>query len=147
MQFMIIMFMITHYTIKNKNYIYVSIVCLMLAIYVIFFPLISNTIQKIFPSFGVCPYLTITGKPCPLCGGTRYIANLGNVFNDITYLFNPFGGIILGVIFEVIFRLWILLFNKNNKEVITFDIIYHIIVITIFIFYEILYIALQNFHS
>jgi hypothetical protein len=91
-------------TIK-KNYIYINITFLILAIYVIFFPIISYQIQKIIPLFGICPYFKITGKFCPLCTGTRYFANLPKAIGDITYLNNPFGIMAIAIIFEIIFRI------------------------------------------
>ena len=128
----------------EKNYIYINITFLILSIYVIFFPIISETIQKIIPQFGRCPYLMLTGKNCPLCGGTRYIKNLPEVLNDITYLFNPFGIIIIAVMFEIIFRSINIIKCKNTKQkslekTIKFDIILHSFEIIGLIVYEILF--------
>lgn len=74
----------------KRNYIYVNITLIILAIYVIFFPVISLVLEKINPNLTQCVYLKATGKECPLCGGTRYIKNIGTVFSDFTYLFNFF---------------------------------------------------------
>lgn len=128
----------------EKNYIYINITLLLLSIYVIFFPMISEIIQKIIPQFGKCPYLMITGKNCPLCGGTRYIKNLPEALNDITYLLNPFGIIIIAVIIEIIFRSINIIKCKNTKQkslekTIKFDIILHSIEIIGLILYEILF--------
>ncbi len=128
----------------EKNYIYINITFLILSIYVIFFPIISEAIQKIIPQFGRCPYLMLTGKNCPLCGGTRYIKNLPEALNDITYLFNPFGIIIIAVMFEIIFRSINIIKCKNTKQkslekTIKFDIILHSIEIIGLILYEILF--------
>ena len=92
----------------KKNYKILNIIFLLLSMYVILFPIISIPIKNIFPEFGECTYLRVTGEPCPLCGGTRYIQNLSQVFQDITYLFHPFGVIVMFVIFEFIF-------NKEEK--------------------------------
>ena len=128
----------------EKNYIYINITLLLLSIYVIFFPMISEIIQKIIPQFGKCPYLMITGKNCPLCGGTRYIKNLPEALNDITYLLNPFGIIIIAVMIEIIFRSINIIKCKNTKQkslekTIKFDIILHSIEIIGLILYEILF--------
>ncbi len=128
----------------EKNYIYINITFLILSIYVIFFPIISETIQKIIPQFGKCPYLMLTGKNCPLCGGTRYIKNLPEAVNDITYLANSFGIIIIAVMFEMIFRSINIIKCKNTKQkslekTIKFDIILHSIEIIGLILYEILF--------
>lgn len=128
---------------KVKNYIYTNITLLSFAIYIVFFPIISKLLNLISPNLTKCPYLQMTGKPCPLCGGTRYIAGLYHVFTDITYLFSPFGAIILFVFFEIVFRI-ILIFNlkktqKINKKVLAFDIVIHIIALISFLLYEIIY--------
>ncbi len=132
-----------------KNYIYINRTALLLCIYVIFFPIISIPIKKIIPSFGNCAYLAITGKPCPLCGGTRYIQNLNQVFHNWRYLLHPFGIIVLFIFFEIIFRLIILhIYIKRkkqnclelNKKLIIIDIIIHFIVFIIFTIYEIAFI-------
>jgi len=125
----------------KKNYIYISITLLMLALYVIFFPCISDVLNKLSPELTQCVYLKITGKPCPLCGGTRYIRNIRNVFKDINYIFNPFGMIVICVIFEITFRIYyIIRRNKLNlRNIFIFDIIIHTLMIIAFITYEILF--------
>lgn len=125
-----------------KNYIYVNITFLLLALYVIFFPFISNFLADIVGINLKCPYKEITNTPCPLCGGTRYIANISKVFSDINYLFCPFGYITLFVIFEVIFRIVIIFRYKNIKklkELAIFDFYLHILAFIIFMYYIISY--------
>ena len=126
----------------RKNYVYINITLLILAIYVIFFPIISLGIEQINPNFTKCVYLQITGKECPLCGGTRYIKGLGNVFQDITYLFNFFGAVIGVLVFNIIFRITNLLKIKNKKNIdniIIFDFIFHFIMFIMYIVYEIVF--------
>lgn len=127
------------YKIIKENYIYINITFLILSIYVIFFPIISTLIQKIIPQFGICPYLAITGKQCPLCGWTRYIQNLPEVSRNITYLFNPFGIIIIMILIEIIFRIINIILRQKSDKVIRFDIIIHIIEGIVFVGYEILF--------
>ena len=88
----------------------------------------------------------MTGKPCPLCGGTRYIRNLPTVFKDITYLWHPFGIIMIVIFSELIFRTYNICTRKKEKseKYIRNDIIIHIILFIIFILYEIIYIVLQQ---
>lgn len=128
---------------KLKNYMYTSITLLSFAIYIVFFPLISKLLNLISPNLTKCPYLEITGKPCPLCGGTRYIAGLYNVFTDITYLFSFFGAIIVFVFFEIIFRIMVIInLNKTKKVkrgIVIFDIVIHILAFVLFLLYEIIY--------
>ncbi len=130
----------------KKNYIYLSITALGLGIYIILFPVISDFLNRFSETLTQCAYLKITGKNCPLCGGTRYIRNLSNVFEDVTYLFHPFGIMVLCVIFEIIFRIYCL--YKIRKKAVTnqlikFDIMIHSIMVIAFVLYEIIF-MIQN---
>lgn len=141
---------------KERYYIIISITFLLMCLYVIFFPFFSKLLNLINPNLTICPFLKLTGNPCPLCGGTRYIQGLGNVFSDFTYLLHPFGFIIITIFLEVIYRFGILLFyfrkrkqfncdNSNTNEFILknfnifvkIDIIIHTILIILFVIYEI----------
>lgn len=127
----------------NKNYIYMNWILLGLSIYVIFFPILSFYISQFFPVFGKCAYLTLTNKPCPLCGGTRYFANIFQVFQNPSYLSQPFGIIAVAIVFEMVFRIVILIqINKYkvvSKKVIKIDVVIHIIEVIVFIVYEIIF--------
>ena len=129
----------------KKNYIYVNISLLILIIYVILFPIISIPLNTAFPQFSICPYLRITGRPCPLCGGTRYIAGLYKVFSDITYLFNPFGIMMLIIVCDGIFRIYNIVTRKKEKDTkyVDRDINIHVFLLNIFNIYEIVYIINQ----
>ena len=131
----------------KENYMYINIVFLILCIYIIFFPFFFFFLENIFPALLQCPYKEITGKPCPLCGGTRYIANIGTVFHDITYLFNFFGIFMICVFIEIISRIYIIIRIKRKKNIDTIlkiDIIWHILLIVAFASYEIIYIVIQQ---
>lgn len=125
----------------KKNYIYVNITFLFLTIYIILFPIISNAIKKIFPLFNECTYLRMTGNPCPLCGGTRYIQNMSNVFADITYLFHPFGIIMIFIFGESIYRIYNIITRKKEKteKHIKKDILIHLLALICFWLYESIY--------
>ena len=125
----------------KKNYIYVNITLLILTIYIILFPIISIPIKTIFPQFNECTYLRVTGKPCPLCGGTRYIQNLPKVFNDIAYLFHPFGVIMTFIFLESIFRIYNIITRKKEikEKYVKIDILLHLTAIICFSIYEIVY--------
>lgn len=129
----------------KKNYIYVNITFLILTIYVILFPIISNPINQIFPSLSICPYLRLTGRPCPLCGGTRYIAHFYKVFTDITYLFHPFGVMMIVIICEFFFRIYNLITRKKEKSIkwVERDLSVHLLLLNILNIYEIIYILIQ----
>lgn len=130
-----------------KNYMAINISVLFLTIYVISFPFISIPIKKLVPSFELCPYLQMTGNPCPLCGGTRYFANILEAFHDIKYLWNPFGVMAIVIVLEFIFRVKNIIDLKRKKDcrrTIKIDIITTSIIVTAFFLYEIIYIILQK---
>ena len=123
----------------QKNYKTISIVFLLLAVYVILFPLFTKMVQMVVPKFGVCPYLAITGNPCPLCGGTRYIENLPQVFINPSYLLHPFGAMMITIFSELIFRIIVLVKKYNNIKLVKCDFVVHIIITILFFGYEILF--------
>lgn len=130
----------------KKNYMNISIIFLALAVYVILFPVISKVLISVFPTFAICPYLAMTGKPCPLCGGTSYLANLGQALKDPSYLLHPFGYMILFIGFELFFRIFCIIQIKRGKsldKIIRFDVILHSIAVALFIFYEITFMLFQ----
>ena len=130
----------------KKNYIYVNITFLLLTIYIILFPIISIPIKEVFPQFNECTYLRVTGRPCPLCGGTRYIQNLPKVFEDITYLFHPFGIIMIFIFLESIFRIYNIVTRKKERteKYVKIDILIHLIALISFSVYEITFLIIQN---
>ena len=132
----------------KKNYIYVNITFILISIYIILFPIIQIPIKAIFPRFNECTYLRTTGKPCPLCGGTRYIQNLPKVFDDITYLFNPFGVIMICIFLEIIYRTYNLMTRKKEKteKYIKIDLTIHFIALIALALYEIV-VLLSNYQK
>ena len=130
----------------KKGYIYINYTFLFLTIYVILFPFISTLIQKIYPQFGICPYLRMTGKPCPLCGGTRYVKGLPKVFSDVTYLFHPFGIMMIIIFIELIFRIYCITTKKSEKsdKFIKIDFITHLIILLCFVIYEIVFFIINK---
>ena len=130
----------------KKNYIYVNISIFLLSIYVILFPFFAKLLEKINPLLVQCPYLRATGKPCPLCGGTRYISGLSNVLNDITYLFQPFGIMMIIIIVEFFFRLYNIITHKKEKSerYVRIDFISLILITIGFLTYELVFMIKQN---
>lgn len=125
----------------EKEYKKVNITLLGICIYFMCFPMISRIFEKISPALTRCPYLSMTGKPCPLCGGTRFLRNIGNVFNDISYVFNFFGILVLVLILEIVFRTINVFKKKYNKKMIVVDIIIHMILFALYVSYEIWFIT------
>ena len=85
----------------------------------------------------------MTGKPCPLCGGTRYIAGLPQTITDPSYLIHPFGVMIITVFLELIFRIIVLIKKYNNIKLVKIDFIIHIIILIIFLIYVISFFILN----
>lgn len=127
----------------QKTYQYISITVGVLGIYILLYPFFVEWIQKFIPTFGRCPYLTITGEPCPLCGGTRYIRGWIQGGKDIFYLIHPFGVILVIIFLEILLRIGIFFYYKKRKEVsvsfIKTDAIIHFIIVLLFFLYEIFY--------
>ena len=116
---------------------------LSLSLYIVFFPIFAKLLNCISPNFTKCIYKSITKKPCPLCGGTRFIAGIKyNIFNP-SYFNCFFGYIIIFIIYEIIFRIICVLYIKNSKNIkvlFIIDIFIHVIVFVVFVLYEIIYI-------
>lgn len=125
----------------QRNYIYINWLFLGLSIYVIFFPIISAYVSSILPGLLQCPYKTLTGSPCPLCGGTRYFANLTQIFQNPSYLLHPFGIMTIAIVIEFFYRCICLGIWYKKKRIpiyiIRIDIVIHVIELLAFILYEI----------
>ena len=125
----------------EKNYKKINITILCICIYILlFYPLVSKIMEHISPTLTQCSYMQLTGKPCPLCGGTRFLRNIKNVFYDIHYVFNIFGLIILILLMEIIFRIINLKTKQKKESIIKCDIIIHLVLFNIYIAYVIYYI-------
>lgn len=129
------------FNIVQKEYKKINITILGICIYFLCFPIIAKVLEKISPILTRCPYLSMTGKPCPLCGGTRFLRNIGNVFNDISYVFNFFGILILILMLEIVFRTINILKKKYNKKMIVIDVIVHIVLFILYTGYEVWFIT------
>ena len=130
----------------KKNYIYFNVIFLLLIIYIILFPIIEEPMKQVIPNFNECPYLRATGKPCPLCGGTRYIKNFPAVFTDITYLFHPFGVMMIVIFLETIFRTYNVITRKKQRSDrwIKIDFYIHIALAICFLTYAIGFFIMQK---
>ena len=112
----------------KKNYKIINIVILCICILILLLPIVLQMLEQISPVFVKCPYLQLTGKPCPLCGGTRFIKNIGSA-------------IIIIIIMEIIFRTINIIKKEYKESVIKIDIILHIIIFITYVSYEIWFIA------
>lgn len=130
---------------NKRNYIYLSITMLMLSLYIVFFPFLAKILNSISPNLTKCVYRSITGKPCPLCGGTRFIAGIKENLTNISYFNSFFGYMIIFIFFEIIFRIFCIIYtsiSKDIKKLIVFDSVIHLLCFILFITYEVLFIII-----
>lgn len=137
----------TNFNKIKKIYLNFNYTILFLAIYIVCFPIVGKLLGLISPYFTKCIYKEITGNPCPLCGGTRYIANLKNAIKDPSILLHPFGFIMIFVFINLIFRIWCIRYikkdGKNIKKIMIYDALVLVLVAIIFFTYEILFVINQ----
>jgi len=126
----------------NHNKIYTNINKVMVGIFIYFMslPIISPIMSRLFPSFWVCPYLEITGKPCPFCGITR---DFDSLFHLQFQFINPLSIFMFCfVIFELIFRIVLLLkVKKYQKKLALFDILIHTLILGCIAIYVIVWLV------
>lgn len=124
----------------KSDYKIINIVILCICILILWLPKVLQILEYVSPVFVKCPYLQLTGKPCPLCGGTRFIKNIGSAINNPSYFLNFFGVIIIIIIMEIIFRTINIIKKEYKESVIKIDIILHIIIFITYVSYEIWFI-------
>lgn len=124
----------------KSNYKTINITILCICIFILLLPEVLRILERISPVLTKCPYLALTGKPCPLCGGTRFIKNIKNSFNDLSYFCNFFGIIIIIILFEMIFRIINILKTKYSSKLVKIDIVFHILIFIAYIIYGICFI-------
>jgi hypothetical protein len=127
---------------KNILILYkkISAILLAMALYAIAFPAFSKILAFLNPNLTKCPYKSLTGNDCPLCGGTRLLDDI--LDNGITlYNFkNPIFYIIILIVVQIIFRFFALLKkNVNIKKIILIDIILSSLFLTYIIVYFIIF--------
>jgi len=132
-----------------KEYNIFNVILITLVIAMIFLPFISRVVNKLFPITYGCLSYRILGEPCPLCGFTRDMRNIisGDIFAPKLHLLSV-PAVLLGI-FEIFFRMKILLSkkklmdNKFRTNIIKFDVIYHVFMCFSFIIYGILFYILD----
>lgn len=131
----------------KKVYLTFNITILFFAVYIVMFPLVSKGLEIISPNLTKCIYREVTGKSCPLCGGTRYISNLKSAINNPKILLHPFGIIMIFVIINIAFRFFNIFYirnsGKNIKRIIIYDFIILLIAAISFFTYEIIFLINQ----
>lgn len=126
----------------KDNYKILNIISFGFCIFILIFPIVSKIMESISPILTLCPFLSITGKPCPICGGTRFIKGLPVAIanKNIKYMFNFFGIFVTIIFLEIVFR-GINVFKKTYSDKIkNIDIIVHLLLVVMLIIYEIKYI-------
>lgn len=127
---------------NKKNYMFLNITMFCLSLYIVLFPIFAKVLNHISPILTTCVYKNITGKLCPLCGGTRFISGIkDNIFN-LSYFECPFGYMMFFIFFEIIYRLFLFIYLRTTnriKGIVIFDIVIHSLCFLLFIVYEIIY--------
>lgn len=128
-----------------KEYSIFNLIILLLALCVILLPMVMIAMRKVIPSAGECLTYKYLGEACPLCGFTRDVKNIlsGNLFAyKLNLISTP--AVMLSIL-EVVARIKILIIRKKLNDdklrgkIIKFDIIYHIIMVILYIIYGILF--------
>ncbi|MDX1359111.1 MAG: DUF2752 domain-containing protein [Clostridia bacterium] len=130
----------------KKVYMIVSAVVLGFCIYGLLLPAVSPLLERIVPGIWTCPFLRMTGQPCPFCGITHGLTDL--------YRLNISGAsivtmiIFLLVLVESAYRIMILLTIKGIREKIVkilaaIDIAWHLILAVIIAVYAIIYLVIM----
>ncbi len=126
------------YTLSN-NYNIINITLLGFCLFILFFPLLSVVLERIFPALWICPYKNITGSACPFCSITTdfwYVytnLNFNGIKNKLSII------VIIFITFELFLRLFIQ-FLKNYVikyiiRIIISDILLHTVSFVIFLIY------------
>lgn len=132
-----------------KEYNIFNWILIVLVLAMVFLPFISRVVNHIFPITYGCLSYRFLGKTCPLCGFTRDIRNIisGNIFAaKLNLLSIP--AVLLGI-FEIFFRIKILLSREKlmkksiRSKIIKFDVIYHLLICFSFITYGVLFYILD----
>ncbi len=124
----------------KKLYKYLNITLLILAIYAIFYPVISKILVSIHPSFGICAFNVLTNSQCPLCGGTRFFENILINGFDSNMFSSPFMIMFIVLIIELLLRIILIIkYKKITKNIFILDLIWHSIIFISYISYLILF--------
>ena len=120
----------------------VSIVILAVCIYFFLLPVISPLMERLLPKIWTCPFLRITGNPCPFCGITR---GMGSIYSlDIGSASTTALMAALIAVSETAFRILIVTFAGSMKgrtieNIIMIDIICHLLLVISVTIYVIIY--------
>ncbi len=115
---------------------------LSLVIYIFCLPIVSKLLEFIFPGLTYCPFLAMTGKPCPLCGGTRFIKGIPKHLNDGRYFLNVFSIFLIVILIDFVFRIINICKKEYKEKSVKKDFIIHIVLLGLFFLYEIIYVFL-----
>lgn len=105
-----------------------------LAIYFLLLPVISPVMEDLLPDLWRCRYRASTGRDCPFCGVTRDMATLftrGVTAEDVR---NPLSlPLLTMILLEFVFRIGTLVFIRESRIWIGFDIAVHSVLLLLFL--------------
>ena len=129
-----------------KIYKVISIVILGLCIYGFLLPLISPLMEKMLPHIWTCPFLRITGRPCPFCGITSGVSSLYRMnFNSASILSMI---VFFLALVETAFRIMVIMTVSGLKQktvsgLIIVDLVYHTLLVGLTAFYVIMFLVIK----
>lgn len=133
--------------ILKRNYKIISLIILAFCIYFFILPFLAPLMEKIAPNLWTCPFLNVTGKPCPICGITR---DIGNIYKlDMNYVGLISLVLFMLVILETAARVIIITFisslrKKSLINIIRIDVVYHTLLVIMASVYVIMFLV-NNF--
>ena len=84
-------------------------------------PFWTNLLNYLIPGITFCPYLAMTGRPCPFCGMTRYMNDIWTNGIHAEAAANPIFLILSSfLVVQIIFRI-AAVYIGNKKQVIWTD--------------------------
>jgi len=107
-----------------------------LAIYFLLLPVISPVMEDLLPDLWRCRYRESTGRDCPFCGVTSDIATLFTRGVTAPGILNPLSlPLLTMILLEFVFRIGTLVFVRESRIWIGFDIAVHSVFLLLFLIF------------
>ena len=105
-----------------------------LAIYFLLLPLISPVMEDLLPDLWRCRHRASTGRDCPICGVTGDMTTLFTRGATAAGIRNPLSlPLMTLILLEFVFRIGTLVFIRESRIWIGFDIVVHSVLLLLFL--------------